>query len=305
MTDQAVNSCASIRIDLDLYRDQALEPNRQHQVKVHIDHCEPCRAELEVAQSIENQIRSELCSQPAPALWNRITASVQAQKQAQHQTQAQGTDQHSTTRQGQSPLFTWMTAALLLITVTVGGYGLLKQDVTPDSDTLASALINEFHTFVVSHRDLDFIDSHPAQIRSWFGDKVDFRVPMPVDAADLQLAGGRLCNMLDKRIASFMYQVDGAWVSLYIMRSAVATQNTGESHEILKQGYAFIDWKNEGLHYSLVGDLPVERLRQIAERLRSTRISTHLTRLPGAADKTIQSLQPKHETHDYPRQWQS
>ena len=299
MNDQAVNSCASIQIDLDLYRDQALEPDRQQEVLVHLDHCEQCRAELGVAQSIENQIRSELASQPAPALWKRITAS------AQQQIQTQRTGQHTTDRQRQSPLFTWMTAALLLITVTVGGYGLLKQDVDPDSDTLASALINEFHTFVVSHRDLDFIDSQPAQIRSWFGDKVDFRVPMPVDAADLQLAGGRLCNMLDKRIASFMYQVDGAWVSLYIMRSAMATQNTAESHEILKQGYAFIDWKNEGLHYSLVGDLPVERLRQIADRLRSTRIFTHLTRLPGAADKTIQSLQPKHETHDDPRQWQS
>ncbi len=297
MNDQSVNNCASIRIDLDLYRDQALEPNRQHQVQIHIDHCEPCRAELEVAQSIENQIRSELASQPAPALWNRITASAQAQRRR--------TGRNTTDQQRQSPLFTWMTAALLLITVAVGGYGLLKQDVILDSNALASALINEFHTFVVSHRDLDFTDSQPEQIRSWFGGKVDFRVPMPVDAADLQLAGGRLCNMLDKRIASFMYQVDGAWVSLYIMRSAMGTQNTGESHEILKQGYAFIDWKNEGLHYSLVGDLPVERLRQIAERLRSTGIFTHLTRLPGAANDEIKSLQPQYENHGYPRQWQS
>lgn len=303
MSDQAINSCASIRIDLDLYRDQALEPNLQHQVQVHIDHCEPCRAELEVAQSIENQIRSELYSQPAPALWNRIIAS--AQEPAQQQTQTQRTGQHPTSRQRQSPLFTWMTAAVLLITVTVGGYGLLKQDLDPDSDTLASALINEFHTFVVSHRDLDFIDSHPAQIRSWFGDKVDFRVPMPVDAADLQLAGGRLCNMLDKRIASFMYQIDGAWVSLYIMRSAMTTQNTVESHEILKQGYAFIDWKNEGLHYSLVGDLPVERLRQIAERLRSTRVFTHLTGLPQAADKGLPGTELKPRSDGYPFQWQS
>ena len=301
MNDQAVNSCASIQIDLDLYRDQALEPDRQREVKVHIDHCEQCRAELEAAQSIENQIRSELVSQPDPTLWNRIIASAQAQTQAQ----VQGTAQYATSQQRQSPLFTWMTAALLLITVTVGGYGLLKQDVITDSDALASALINEFHTFVVSHRDLDFTDSQPAQIRNWFGGKVDFRVPMPVYSADLKLAGGRLCNMLDKRIASFMYQVDGAWVSLYIMRSAMATQSTGESHEVLKQGYAFIDWKNEGLHYSLVGDLPVERLRQIAERLRSTGIFTHLTRLPGAAEKAIQGLQPEHETHDSPRQWQS
>ena len=149
-----------------------------------------------------------------------------------------------------------------MLTVGVTSFILVQPGDEDATEAVAAALINEFHTFVVSHRELDFRDTQPTEIRNWFGDKVDFRVPLPVKSDDLRLAGGRLCNMFDQRIASFMYQVDDAWVSLYIMRSARSTQNSDDSHELLMKGYGFIDWEFQGLYYSLVGDLPVVRLRQ-------------------------------------------
>ena len=184
-----------------------------------------------------------------------------------------------------------MSAAMLLITVSIAGFNLLQTNDEDESEIVASVLVNEFHTFVVSHRALDFSDTRPAEIRGWFGDKVDFRVPLPVKSTELKLAGGRLCNMLDQRVASFMYKVDGAWVSLYIMRTARDGQSPDPGHEFLLQGYAFIDWESEGLHYSLIGDLPVERLRQIAEQLRSTRILTQLDKPYSGAGKQPSSRQ--------------
>ena len=267
--------CAPFSNDLDAYRDLALEPDRERAVRAHLEHCEHCRAELDHAHSIEAEIRLAATDwQPSSDLWEKATDS--AQRQLQHASTQQDAD-----RERHRPLFTWMTAALLLITVGVTGFGLLKENSRDTPEMVAAALINEFHTFVVSHRALDFSDTHPTEIRSWFGDKVDFRVPLPVESADLKLAGGRLCNMFDQRIASFMYEVDDAWVSLYIMRSKTTTPGLGASQEVLLQGYAFIDWENQGLHYSLVGDLPVERLREISEHLRSTRILTHLPDTPG------------------------
>jgi anti-sigma factor RsiW len=143
--------------------------------------------------------------------------------------------------------------------------------------------VNEFHTFVISHRELDYQDSRPAEVRKWFSDKVNFRVPLPVKTVDLQLAGGRLCNMFDQRIASFMYEVDDAWVSLYIMRSKPDRAASVEQ-ELLLQGYGYIEWENQGLHYSLVGDVSVERLRQIAASLYSTQL---LAILPGSRLATM------------------
>ena len=86
------------------------------------------------------------------------------------------------------------------------------------SNSVASALVNEFHTFVISKRALDYTHNKPAEVRQWFGSKVDFRVPLPVEAPAMVLSGGRLCNMFDQRVVSFMYRYDDAWVSLYIKK---------------------------------------------------------------------------------------
>ncbi|MCP4767261.1 MAG: hypothetical protein GY875_13420 [Gammaproteobacteria bacterium] len=271
-----MRNCASFSNDLDLYRDLALPTDRQREVQAHVERCEHCRTELQRAQAVEAEIRSSAADwHPSPDLWRRIKHSAEQQNR-------RGNDRGEMRK----PVV-WMSAALLMISVAVTGFTLLKPNTSNSAEVVASALINEFHTFVASHRALDFSDTQPAKIRSWFGDKVDFRVPLPVKSADLQLAGGRLCNMLDQRIASFMYQVDDAWVSLYIMRSVSASQSPGASNELLLQGYGFIDWESQGLHYSLVGDLPVERLREIAERLRSTRILTRLPELQGASITTV------------------
>ena len=258
-----MNQCESFRQEFDACRDLALTPDRQHEIETHLASCHQCRTEYERNGSIEADIRHHAGNwQPSPDLWQRIEAGAERR----------------TVRPGmsRSPL-SWMVAALLMLTVGVTTFIQLQRGDDEATEVVAAALINEFHTFVVSHRDLDYSDTQPAEIRNWFGDKVDFRVPLPVKSDDLRLAGGRLCNMFDQRIASFMYQVDDAWVSLYIMRSARTTQNSDDSHELLMKGYGFIDWEHQGLHYSLVGDLPVTRLRQIAKDLRMTRI---LTRLP-------------------------
>jgi anti-sigma factor RsiW len=138
---------------------------------------------------------------------------------------------------------------------------------------------------LISHRELDYQDSRPAEIRKWFSDKVNFRVPLPVKTVDLQLAGGRLCNMFDQRIASFMYEVDDVWVSLYIMRSK-PDRATIVEQELLLQGYGYIEWENQGLHYPLVGDVSVERLRQLAVSLYSKQL---LANLPGSRLATMPS----------------
>ncbi len=134
-------------------------------------------------------------------------------------------------------------------------------------DSVATALVNEFHTFVVSQRDLDFSDDRPQQIRNWFGNKVNFRVPLPVHTREFRLAGGRLCNMLDQRIVSYMYRIDDAWVSLYIMKSSDSLTNRQPGVEQILRGYGAISWQADGLVYTLVGDVDSNRLREVANAL--------------------------------------
>jgi hypothetical protein len=37
------------------------------------------------------------------------------------------------------------------------------------------------------------------------------------------------------------------------------------------KGYGYIDWQKSGLHYSLIGELSVDRLRQIAVEINMSR----------------------------------
>ncbi len=121
-----------------------------------------------------------------------------------------------------------------------------------------------------SRRALDHPDPSPTGTRGWFADKVDFRVPMPATIPELEFAGGRLCNILDQRVASFMYQSDGAWVSLYVMKSVHVGAIDGKDDETTLKGYAYIGWTSGGLRYSLIGDISNKRLRRVVDNMRPT-----------------------------------
>jgi len=251
-----MKNCETFRGDLDAYRDQALDESRINEIETHLSHCARCRNELARDAAIEAEIRALASTWETPEhLWTRIKNSVDKE-----------TAMTGTTFVHRR----WMAAALLLFTISFVVYFLPGDQSELQSNTVAQALVNEFHTFVISRRALDYTHDKPAEIRQWFANKVDFRVPLPVKSPALILSGGRLCNMFDQRLASFMYRYENAWVSLYIKKAASEDSTLGAGQELVLRGYGFIDWQNNGLHYSLVGDIPVERLRVLVKDLKST-----------------------------------
>ena len=262
-----MTDCSQYTDDFDAYRDDRLEEHRQMEVHEHLQNCKDCQQAVEQAAAIERDLRQQAQEWVPPNdLWSRIKHSADRE---------QSSDQVRDRHFFQIP---WAAAALLVMAVGIVSFFLTENSRETESERVATALVNEFHTFVVSHRELDYPDSQPSEIRRWFGDKVNFRVPLPVQAEDLRLEGGRLCNMFDQRIASFMYQVDDIWVSLYIMGTKPHKSAAADT-ELLLQGYAYIDWENQGLHYSLVGGVSLERLREIATSLRTTQLLTQWQKL--------------------------
>ena len=271
-----MNDCKQFEVDFDDYRDNQLDEQRHRQIEAHLSTCSTCRRQVDQDAMIEQSIRDEADSWTAPEqLWARIKASAN--------------DESVSVEKRFKPQ-SWLTAAVLICSLVIVGMNVSWQtnEGLPNSgaDTIASTLVSEFHTFVISQRQLDYTNNQPGAIRQWFGNKVDFRVPMPVQTEQLALTGGRLCNMFDQRVASYMYQSGDAWVSLYIMKSTADQIGNnipkGIDKDLMHQGYGYIDWEREGLHYSLVGDIPVEQLRQIAKSFYSIQASNQLS-LRGAA----------------------
>ena len=247
-----MTSCDPFIKDLDAYRDAVLETQRYREVETHLQQCAACRGRLQQDAALELQIRNAAAAwKPSADLWQRVKSSAA----------------QAPSRRARPPWPAGIAATLVLGIVAVLAYLSFEPAREAGSDSTAVALVNEFHTFVVSRRELDYSEPKPLKVQDWFGSKVDFRVPLPLSAPDMMLAGGRLCNMFDQRIVSFMYRIDGAWVSLYIMQAKSERQIREIEEQLLVNGYGYVEWKNQGLHYSLVGNLPAERLRGVADRL--------------------------------------
>lgn len=248
--------------DLDAYRDGMLDDQRRSELSRHLDQCAACRESLDKTAEFEQQIKDVASSWiPSDKLWARIRNSVEKQSRR-------------TPERFRPKQFTGIAAAITLCTFAFMIYLTISPVQETESDSTVAALVNEFHTFVISRRELDYREPQPGNVRDWFGSKVEFRVPLPLSTPDIKLAGGRLCNMFDQRIVSFMYQVDGVWVSLYIMQSMPGDRQPDMGTEQRVNGYGYVQWQYQGLHYSLVGDLPANHLHRIAERLLRAEIVT-------------------------------
>ena len=267
-----MSDCKPFEADFDDYRDHQLDEQRHLQVANHLSGCSACRRQVDQDAMIEQNIRHEVDTWAVPEqLWARIKASADGaiapgEKRLKPQS--------------------WLAAAVLVCALVIVGMNINQQSNVSSADAVASILVGEFHTFVVSRRQLDYTNNQPTAIRQWFGNKVDFRMPMPVQAAQLSLVGGRLCNMLDQPVASYMYQSGDAWVSLYIMKSTADNIAGGIGKDLIHQGYGYIDWEREGLRYSLVGDIPVEQLRQIAQSFYTIQASTDFLKYVSGVTRT-------------------
>ena len=263
-----MNDCESVIADLDAYRDDVLEPDRRQLLTEHLQECLSCNRVLQKSNDLETNIRAQSEQWKATDdLWRRIKSSVDSSSTS-------SVDNLSTSVNSNRfwPRYSHAGAIAIVFSVVVAGIIFSQLWPHTKGNKVATVLVSEFHTFVISQRELDFVEPGALAIRQWFVDKLDFRPPMPFKPPGMQLAGARLCNMLDQRIASYMYQSDGVWVSLYIMKSMVPQAAQVSEQILMLNGYGYIYWQNQGLHYSLVGDIPAQQLQRIAKTLRASEV---------------------------------
>lgn len=133
---------------------------------------------------------------------------------------------------------------------------------------------------MASGRALDIASSDPRRLASWFMDKVAFNPPAPPSAVEPPgLIGGRLCYFFGRRVASYMYKIDGYLASLYVMPRDGLPVPSDTSRRLAGQpatvhargGFTHVIWSDTRLVYSLVSNAPPERLRNVAKAMAAPR----------------------------------
>ena len=135
-----------------------------------------------------------------------------------------------------------------------------------------SVLADEFATFIASERSFDISSADADTLHTWFSARLGATPPKPPSKIDLQLAGGRLCQIQRRRVAAYMYDFNGTTISVYV------TQLPGDENPVptaptliyAHENYTFATWRRAGWQYSAVADLPPDVMAEIAQRLATT-----------------------------------
>jgi len=230
--------------------------------------CAGCRAEVEAAEAVETRLRNALGDEAPPHhLWSRIAAHLRADHSGAERVERRPRVWRLSRRAAIA------ASALFAIGVVFAGRRLMTTDV--DAAALMRTPVDELRSFIDSGRSVDVATTDPAQLRQWFVPRVDFAPPTPPTMSDLSLVGGRLCYFFKRRIAAYMYHVDGHVLSLYIMsdqgielpsrRDAMVGGRSAAVREL--DGFAHILWRDGKLYYSLVSNQPAARLVQVAQAI--------------------------------------
>jgi anti-sigma factor RsiW len=144
---------------------------------------------------------------------------------------------------------------MLLLAVTPSG---------PRRVELSDVPLKELEAFIDSNRSVDVATDDPARVRAWLAQRVDF-APPPVASGSrqIELIGGRLCLFAGRRVASYIYRVNGRLLSIYMMTGnglsltgRTRTERIGRTLLVTQEGHLTqASWIEDGLIYSVVGEL--------------------------------------------------
>jgi anti-sigma factor (TIGR02949 family) len=113
-------------------------------------------------------------------------------------------------------------------------------------------------------------------VTQWLNTRMGYRLKMPcITDAATKLLGGRLCRLLDRKSATLAYQRNGVDLLLFAFKGAQFT--LPKKYRVQAKDHAFYIqniagrpvamWQQEGITYSIVGDMDQDDLLQVASTI--------------------------------------
>jgi len=242
--------------DLHAYVDQVLEPERRAEVASYLDDHPDVARRVAAFATQREQLRGALApiaDEPLPAELNLS---------------------HIMENRKRRPLRAWGAIAALLL-LGVGGLGgwtthSLLQEGSNGLSALAQEAAYSYGVYAPDRvRPVEIRASESAELTQWVSNRLKQPVKVPdLSVSGYRLMGGRLVATSHGPAAMFMYDDDHGDRLVVLTRpmnrrdqnTPMMPQSTGEV-----AGFA---WADGGMGYTLVGQLPTDSLRPIANEVR-------------------------------------
>jgi len=220
----------------------------------HLRDCEGCQGFFEQQRKWSNALRAKAGTEIAPdALRERMARLIKRHRSAK------------------IPLLNTRRRVLMAsaVAVLIVAFSVLWLASKMPSQVLFQEMCADHAKYVDAQSQLP--SSDPAAIESWFRDKAEFRVHVPIlERADL--LGSRLCFLKRHKAALIFYRKEGRAVSLFELSEAgvslsALNRTVIDGSPIWHQsfnGYSLVAFENRGVITVLVSDLQEGELLPLA-----------------------------------------
>lgn len=222
----------------------------------HLEHCPACAAFRMEIEALDRSLLEHL-DPPVDSdrIWARVAGTIAGEPVPG------GAARPRTARTQRRRHFLRLgAAAAVVLAVPTGGF-LWSRSGNRGKSFLAGA-VEDFTDFLQGGGVLDVSASHPSVVRRWMKARVEFELPPGVSGPEgVQLAGARLCSILDRKLAFLAYRSGSRHTGLYVTpASGLGFSESGRlsvtSHDA---GFTTATWQHDGLAYVIVSDaLPSE-----------------------------------------------
>jgi anti-sigma factor RsiW len=208
-----LHACERVGRLLGQYIDGACPPTDVQRVRQHVSRCPGCARELAALEELQRHLRRLAADSRTPdGLWVRMSDRLD---------RAAAMPPLAATDRPQSPTRRWVmwaASAAALGTVAVGAQRLLPLS---SVEPVIAEPVQDFITFRLSGRTEDFVSRDAAELARWAESRTTFALPpLRQDLGDYQLTGGRLCWLLDRRLAGISYARGSEKAVVYLMDGA-------------------------------------------------------------------------------------
>jgi anti-sigma factor RsiW len=224
------------------------------EAEAHLSTCEACRRFLADQAALAAELR-RLADEPVTptAVRERVFDQLARERLGQ------------SARSGQA--LRAATAGLTIVAaglLVAGSFWITRS--TPEDATWQQQLAAVAEDHVRTTHDESIASTDVALVERWLSGRVPFAVHIPT-MPDAALQGARLCYMEGRRGVVLRYHVDGREMSYYIVPAEPSNAPPLVPKRFLRgaqSGYQVVAWHDVGLIHALVGDLPEDRLLQLA-----------------------------------------
>lgn len=270
---QGAMGCEAYEPFIDAYIDEEFGERERADMEAHLAHCEACRGQVEVQVRFRAQVRQHLVLEKAPEsfrarLFHELESLEREVEGGEEEAEAPaevveakvGWRLPSMSRVGwvMGPL-----AAMATLVVVLQGFTIAPAASSP------TTMIDDTLDWHRGDFPLEVTTADPQEAQAWFAGKVDFSVRLPqfVDRR-VNLLGGRIAHIEDRRAALLLYEVDGSKLSVVLFDGEGLTvpretlrQVKGRDIVWLNQrGYGVALLQDSGVTYAMTSDLSEDRL---------------------------------------------